>query len=83
MASGLNTSWQIDGEKWMQGQILFSWAPKSLQIVTVAMKLKFTCFLADESSDKPRQCVKKQKHHFAEKCPYNPGYGLSSSHVWM
>ena len=45
MASGLNTSWQIDGEKWMQGQILFSWAPKSLQIVTAAMKLKDACSL--------------------------------------
>ena len=47
------------------------------------MKLEDDCFLADESSDKPRQCVKKQKHHFAEKRPYNPGYGLSSSHVWL
>ena len=35
------TSWQIDwGEKWKQWQILFSWAPKSLQMVTAAMKLK-------------------------------------------
>ena len=47
------------------------------------MKLEDDCFLADESSDKPRQCVKRQKHHFAEKRPYNPGYGLSSSHVWL
>ena len=36
MASGLITSW----EKWKQGQALFSWAPKSLQMVTAAMKLK-------------------------------------------
>ena len=28
------------GEKWKQWQILFSWAPKSLQMVTAAMKLK-------------------------------------------
>ena len=28
MASGPITSWQIDGEKWKQWQILFSWAPK-------------------------------------------------------
>jgi len=33
------------GEKWKQWQILFSWAPKSLQIVTAAMKLKDACSL--------------------------------------
>ena len=33
MASGPKTSWQIDGKKWKQWQILFSWAPKSLQMV--------------------------------------------------
>ena len=37
MASGPITSWQIDGEKW---QTLYFWAPKSLQMVTVAMKLR-------------------------------------------
>ena len=40
MASGPITSWQIVGEKWKQWQILFSWAPKSLQMVTTAMKLR-------------------------------------------
>ena len=30
MASGTITSWQIDGKKWKQWQIFFSWAPKSL-----------------------------------------------------
>ena len=41
MASGPITSWQIEGGKWKQWQILFSWTPKSLQqIVTAAMKLK-------------------------------------------
>ena len=27
--------------------------------------------------------LKKQRHHFAEERPYSPGYGLSSSHVWL
>ena len=27
--------------------------------------------------------VKKQRHHFADKSPYNQGYGLSSSQVWL
>ena len=44
MASSPITSWQI-GKKWKQWQILFSWAPKSLRMVTVAMKLKDVCFL--------------------------------------
>ena len=40
MASGPITSWQIDREKCKQWKTLFSWAPKSLQMVTAAMKLK-------------------------------------------
>ena len=39
MASGPTTSWQIDGET-KETEILFWGAPKSLQMVTVAMKLK-------------------------------------------
>ena len=39
-ASGPITSWQIDGKQWKQWLTLFSGAPKSLQMVTVAMKLK-------------------------------------------
>ena len=42
MASGPITSWQIDGKQWKQCQTLFFWAPKSLQMVTAAMKLKDT-----------------------------------------
>ena len=45
MASGPITSWQIDGEEWKQCQTLFFWAPKSLQMVTAAMKLKDACSL--------------------------------------
>ena len=40
MASSAITSWQKVDKKWKQGQILFSWAPKSLHMVTAAMKLK-------------------------------------------
>ena len=41
MASSPITSWQIDGET----VTLFSWAPKSLQMMTVAIKLKDVCSL--------------------------------------
>ena len=34
-----------------------------------------------EGLNKPRQCIKKQRHHFAGKDLYSQGYGLSSSHV--
>ena len=40
MASGPITSWEIDGETVETVQTLFLWAPKSLQMVTAAMKLK-------------------------------------------
>ena len=42
MASGPITSWEIDGETGKQCQALFWGAPKSLQMVTAAMKLKDT-----------------------------------------
>ena len=45
MASGLITSWQIDGERW---ETLFSWAPKWLLMVTAAMKLKDACSLEEK-----------------------------------
>ena len=40
IASGPITSWQIEGETWKLWLTLFFWAPKSLQMVTAAMKLK-------------------------------------------
>ena len=36
-----------------------------------------------KSYDKPRQCIKKQRYHFADKSPYSQSYGFSSSHVQM
>ena len=47
MASSPITSWQVD-EETVEIEILFSWAPKSLQMVTVAMKLKDTCSLEEK-----------------------------------
>ena len=48
MASGPITSWQIDGETMETVTDFFSWAPKSLQIVTVGMKLKDACSLEEK-----------------------------------
>ena len=48
MASGFITSWQIEGIKWKQWQILFSWTLKLLPIVIAAMKLKDAYSLEDK-----------------------------------
>ena len=81
-ASSPMTSWQIDGETMQTVTDFFPWAPKSLQMVTAAMTLKDACCL-EESYDKPRQHIKKQRHYFANKGPFCQSYGFSSSHVWM
>ena len=47
MASGPITSWQIDGETMETVTDFISWAPKSLQMVTAAMKLKESCSLEE------------------------------------
>ena len=83
-ASGPITSWQIDGEtvEKMADFILGGGAPKSLQMVTAAMKLKtFTPW--KKSYDQPGQHIKKQRQYFANKGPFHQGYGFSSSQVWM
>ena len=48
MATGHITSWQIVGKQWKQGESLFSGAPKLLQMVTAAKKLKYTCSLQEK-----------------------------------
>ena len=56
--------------------------PKSLQMVTAAMKLK-DAYSLDEKYDQPREHIKKQRHYFANKGLSSQDYGFSSSHVWM
>ena len=65
MASGPITSWEIDGETVETVSDFIFWAPKSLQIVTAAMKLKDTYSLK-KSYDQPRQYIQKQRHYFAD-----------------
>ena len=45
MASSPIISWQMDGKQWKQWLTLFFWAPRSLQMVIAAMKLKHVCSL--------------------------------------
>ena len=70
------------GKKWKQWQIFFSWAPKSQWMVTAAMKLKDACFLGIKAMTN-LNCIKKQRHHFVDKCPYSQSYGFSNCHIRM
>ena len=71
-------------KQWKQGQTLFSWAPKSLQIMTAAMKLKKkkkntknqTLAPCKKSCNQTRQHIKKQRHYFADKDPSSQSYGF-------
>ena len=69
------------GKQWKQWEKIWG-APKSLQMVTAAMKLKDDCSLK-KSYDQPRQHIKKERHYFANKGLSSQSYGFSSSHVWM
>ena len=66
------------GKQWKLWQTLFWGAPKSLQMVTAAMKLKDTATWK-KSYDKSRQCIKKQRHYSADKGEYSQSYGGLSS----
>ena len=83
------TSWQMDGETMEIVTHFIFLAPKSLQMVAKAMKLKDTCSLEAMklkdtcSYDQPRQHIKKQRHYFTNKDASSQSYGFSSSHVWM
>ena len=83
MASGPITSWEIDRETVETvADFIFWGAPKSLQMVIAATKLKDTCSWK-KSYDQHRQHIKKQRHYFANKGPSSQHYGFSSGHVWM
>ena len=64
------------GKQWKQWQTLFLGVPKSLQMLTVAMKLKFSCSLEEKY-------IKKQRHYFANRSLSSQSYSFSSSHAWM
>ena len=65
------------GKQWKQCQTLFlGGAPKSLQMVIAAMKLKDAYFLEEKLDS-------ILKHLFADKGPSSQGYAFSSSHVQM
>jgi len=68
------------GKQWKQQQTLFSWAPKSLQMVTAAMKVKDACTL--EKAMIHLDSILKSTV-FTDKALFSQNYSFSSSHVWM
>ena len=68
------------GKGWKQCQTLFFGAPKSLQMVIAAMKLK-DAYSLEGSYDQPRQHIEKQRQYFVNKGLSSQGYGSSSGHV--
>ena len=82
MASGPITIWQIEGGKAEAVTDFLFLGSKITMDGDGSHEIRKTIASWQESCDKPRQCVKKQRHHFANKGPYSRGYGLSSCHVW-
>ena len=70
------------GKQWKHLLTLYFGAPKSLQMVTAAIKLK-DLWPWKKSCDQTRQHIKKQRHHFTNKGQSSQSYAFSSSHVWM
>ena len=82
MASGPITSWQIDGETMETVKTLFSWAAKSLQMVTAAMKLRWL-LLRRKAMTNPDSILKSRDITFLIKVCIVKAMVFSSSHVWM
>ena len=82
MASVPSLHGKQKGKKWKQWQILFSWAPKSLQWWLQPRNQKMLAPWK-KSYDKPKQHIAKQRNHFVDKALYSQSYGFSGSHVQM
>ena len=83
MASCPITSWQIDGDK-VETVTDFSFLDSKITADgDCGHKIKRQLLLGKKIYEKPRQHIKKQRHHFADKCPHSLSYGFSNSHVCM
>ena len=82
MASGLITSWQIEGEKVEAVANLIFLGSKITADSDCSHEIK-TLAPWKKTYDKPRQHIEKQRHHFADKGLYSQSYSFSSSHSWM
>ena len=85
MACGPIISWQIDEETMETVTDFIFLGSKITADGDCSREIKRCLLLGRKASldDKPRQHIKRQRHHFADKCPYSQSYGFSSSHVWI
>ena len=83
MASGPNTSWQIDGETMETVADFIFLGSKITAGGDCSQEIKRRLLLGKESYDQPRQHIEKQRLCLVNKCPSSQGYGFSSGHVWM
>ena len=70
------------GKQWKRWQTLFSWAPKSLQVVTADIKLKDACSL-EEKLWQTQTAYSKAEILLYWQRSSSQSYGFSSNHVWM
>ena len=82
MASGLITSWQIDGET-TETATDFIFLVSKITDGECSHEIKRCLLLGKKIYDKPRQYIKKKRHHLVDKGLSSQSYGFSSSHVWM
>ena len=80
MASSPKTLWQIEGETVTKFIFLGSQITADSDC---CHEIKILLATWRKSYDKPRQHIKKQRHHFADKSTSSQSYGFSGSHVWM
>ena len=82
MESGSTTSWQIKGENVEVVTDFLFLGSKITEDDYWSYEIK-TLASQKESYEKSRYCIKKQRHHFANKGSSSQGYGFSCGHVWM
>ena len=82
MASGPTTLWQIDGETVETVSDFIFWSSKITADGDCSHEIKRHLLLG-KSYNQHSQCIKKQRHYFANKGPYSQSNGFSSIHVWM
>ena len=82
MASDPITSWQIDGET-TETVTDFIFLDSKIRADGDHSHENKRLALLERQADKPRQCIKRQRHYFAVRGPSSQSYGFSSSHVWM
>ena len=82
MASGPITPWQIDGGEMETVTDFIFLGSKITTSGDFNHEIKMLVPWK-KSYDQPRQCIKRQRHHFADKGLSSQSFGFSSAHVWM